>query len=596
MQPLGPDDPRELGDYRLLGQLGAGGMGRVYLGRTPGGRTVAVKVVRREFAADARFRARFRQEVAAARKVGGDWTAPVLDADTEGAQPWVATGYVAGPSLSAAVREFGPLPEPTVRALGVGLAEALTHVHRLGLVHRDVKPSNVLITLDGPRLIDFGIARALDGTSNLTGTGTLIGSPGFMSPEQTRGEKVGAATDVFSLGAVLAYAATGKLPFGQEAQPAAVMFRTVYDHPELLGTSESLRWILLDCLAKDPDARPVPQRLRAWLDDEGTAATRLERGGWLSAELAAVVGRGAVQLLDLETEGAGPGAGGPAAGGAAAGGPAAGRQATGGRAAGGRVPPRPRGKPSAGATPGGAPPRPSRPPGAMPSSGGAAAPGGDRSSPRTVPMPGAGWGSGPGWVPGPGAGWVPGPGMGPGPEPEPRRRRRRWWRVPVVMLAVLVLVTAAVMTLRYLVEEADRATASTGLTTEPVGDPTIPVAAGRNLVPTAYLGLWRGEVDVVAGGAVGVITISVGQGGIGDESTTTRMAGSNGAVCEGAWTLRSVSATALVYTSRLAASSAATCQNIALPRVLTLLPDGTLRYDVSNGATTVQGGVVRRAG
>ncbi|MBR7677508.1 protein kinase, partial [Streptomyces daliensis] len=171
MRPLGPDDPRAIGEFRLLRSLGSGGMGHVYLGRSASGRTVAVKVVHPHFSQDRLFRERFRREVASARRVGGDWTAPVLDADPDARVPWVATGYVAGPPLQQAVEEHGPLPETAVRAVGAGLAEALRHVHGLGLVHRDVKPSNVLLALDGPRLIDFGIARATDGTASLTSSG-----------------------------------------------------------------------------------------------------------------------------------------------------------------------------------------------------------------------------------------------------------------------------------------------------------------------------------------------------------------------------------------------------------------------------------------
>nr|WP_237307424.1 serine/threonine-protein kinase [Streptomyces alboflavus] len=185
MHPLEADEPAVIGPYRLLGRLGSGGMGRVYLGRSAGGRTVAVKVVHPHFALDEEFRARFRREVDAARRVGGDWTAPVLDADPEARVPWVATAYAAGPSLTEAVRDGGALPEHSVRVLGAGLAEALAHVHGLGLVHRDVKPSNVLLTMDGPRLIDFGIARATDGTASLTSTGVSIGSPGYMSPSRS---------------------------------------------------------------------------------------------------------------------------------------------------------------------------------------------------------------------------------------------------------------------------------------------------------------------------------------------------------------------------------------------------------------------------
>lgn len=197
MQSLEAGEPTTIGPYRLLGRLGSGGMGRVYLGRSAGGRTVAVKVVHPHFALDEEFRARFRREVDAARRVGGAWTAPVLDADPEASVPWVATGYVAGPSLAQAVKERA-LPGHSVRVLGAGLAEALAAVHGLGLVHRDVKPSNVLLTVDGPRLIDFGIARATDGTASLTSTGVSIGSPGYMAPEQILGKGVTGAADVFS--------------------------------------------------------------------------------------------------------------------------------------------------------------------------------------------------------------------------------------------------------------------------------------------------------------------------------------------------------------------------------------------------------------
>ncbi|GLY92388.1 hypothetical protein Airi02_103160 [Actinoallomurus iriomotensis] len=204
-------------------------MGQVYLGRTAGGRNVAIKMVRGEYAADPEFRRRFRLEVAAARQVGARWTAPVLDADTEGPHPWVATGYVAGPSLASAVGAFGPLPPESVRVLGTGLTEALQAMHDLGLVHRDVKPSNVLLALDGPRLIDFGITRALDGTTALTRSGMIIGSPGYMSPEQAEGRSTGPPGDIFSLGAVLAYAATGISPFGDDVSVAVRVYRVLHE-------------------------------------------------------------------------------------------------------------------------------------------------------------------------------------------------------------------------------------------------------------------------------------------------------------------------------------------------------------------------------
>ncbi|GAA2946572.1 MULTISPECIES: serine/threonine-protein kinase [Streptomyces] len=306
MRPLEVDEPTVVGPYRLLGRLGSGGMGRVYLGRSAGGRTVAVKIVHPHFALDEEFRARFRREVEAARRVGGAWTASVLDADPEARVPWVATAYAAGPSLSAAVADFGPLPAHTVRVLGAGLAEALATVHELGLVHRDVKPSNVLLTLDGPLLIDFGIARATDGTASLTSTGVSIGSPGYMSPEQILGKGVTGAADVFSLGAVLAYAATGEPPFPGDSS-AALLYKVVHEEPELCLLDGELRSLTAACLTKDPGARPAPAEVARRLAPEGAA--RLVTGGWLPGALVEQVSRSAVQLLNLEATG--PGAGGP---------------------------------------------------------------------------------------------------------------------------------------------------------------------------------------------------------------------------------------------------------------------------------------------
>ncbi|WP_241965461.1 serine/threonine-protein kinase, partial [Streptomyces sp. MH60] len=297
MRPLEVDEPTVVGPYRLLGRLGSGGMGRVYLGRSTGGRTVAVKIVHPHFALDEEFRARFRREVAAARRVGGAWTAPVLDADPEARVPWVATAYAAGPSLTAAVADGGPLPAHSVRALGAGLGEALAAVHELGLVHRDVKPSNVLLTLDGPLLIDFGIARATEGTASLTSTGVSIGSPGYMSPEQILGKGVTGAADVFSLGAVLAYATTGRPPFPGDSS-AALLYKVVHEEPSLDGLAGELRELVACCLAKDPAARPAPGEVARRLAPEGAA--RLVTGGWLPGPLVERVSRSAVQLLNLE--------------------------------------------------------------------------------------------------------------------------------------------------------------------------------------------------------------------------------------------------------------------------------------------------------
>ncbi|MCX5531967.1 protein kinase [Streptomyces sp. NBC_00006] len=297
MQPLQTGEPTAVGPYRLLGRIGSGGMGRVYLGRSAGGRTVAVKIVHPHFALDDEFRARFKREVQAARRVGGAWTAPVLDADPDAEVPWVATGYVAGPSLTQAAGDGAGLPEHSVRVLGAGLAEALAAVHGLGLVHRDVKPSNVLLTLDGPRLIDFGIARATDGTASLTSTGVSIGSPGYMSPEQILGKAVTGAADVFSLGAVLVYAASGSSPFPGDSS-AALLYKVVHEQPELGALTGELREVAAACLSKDPAVRPTPEEVARRLAPEGAA--RLVQAGWLPGPMVEEVSRGAVRLLDLE--------------------------------------------------------------------------------------------------------------------------------------------------------------------------------------------------------------------------------------------------------------------------------------------------------
>ncbi|MFJ2266031.1 serine/threonine-protein kinase [Streptomyces sp. NPDC087849] len=299
MQPLEAGEPLTIGAYRLLGRLGAGGMGRVYLGRSAGGRTVAVKVVHPHFALDEQFRARFRREVDAARRIGAQWTAPVLDADPDAPIPWVATGYVAGPPLSAAVAEHGPLPEHAVRTLGAGLGEALAAVHAQGVIHRDVKPSNVLLALDGPRLIDFGIAHAIGATASLTSTGVSVGSPGYMAPEQIRGVEISGAADVFSLGAVLAYAATGAAPFLGDSS-AVLLYKVVHEEPELGELDGELRDIVAGCLEKDPEDRPTPTELARQLAPGGAAG--LVAAGWLPGPLVREVSRAAVALLDLEPQ------------------------------------------------------------------------------------------------------------------------------------------------------------------------------------------------------------------------------------------------------------------------------------------------------
>jgi serine/threonine protein kinase len=271
-------DPQRLGPYRLVRVLGSGGMGKVFLGRSAGGRPVAVKVIRADLAADPEFRARFQREVAAARKVNGLYTALVVDADVDGPVPWLATAYVAGPSLADAVARHGPLPVASVRVLAAGLAEGLGAIHAVGLVHRDLKPSNVLLAYDGPRVIDFGISRATE-ASALTQTGLVVGSPGFMSPEQAEGREVGKPSDVFSLGAVLTFAATGHGPFGS-GSAAAMVYRVVHAPPSLDDVPDQIRVVAERCLAKDASLRPTTAALLAELGEVDLEA------GWLPATIA----------------------------------------------------------------------------------------------------------------------------------------------------------------------------------------------------------------------------------------------------------------------------------------------------------------------
>ncbi|MBT2480624.1 serine/threonine-protein kinase [Streptomyces sp. ISL-94] len=284
-QPLAADDPTTVAGYRLAAKLGAGGMGKVYLSYTPGGRPVAIKVIRPEFGEDPEFRRRFAQEVQSAQRVQGLFTAPVIDADTDGAQPWLATAYVPGPSLADAVVAHGALPVEAVLLLIAGMAEALHVIHGAGIVHRDLKPSNVLLAADGPRVIDFGIAYAADATS-LTGSGVTIGTPSFMAPEQAAGRKVTPATDIFALGQVAAYAATGTPAFG-EGTSHGVLYRIVHEQPDLSGVPERLTELVTRCLAKDPEARPtIAEVIR--LCQTANAETVLRRPeDWLPSSVAA---------------------------------------------------------------------------------------------------------------------------------------------------------------------------------------------------------------------------------------------------------------------------------------------------------------------
>lgn len=267
MRPLTTEDPRTVGPYRTLVRLGAGGMGVVYLARSAGGALAAVKVIRAEHAADPGFRARFRREAETAARITGPWVVPVLGADTEAREPWLATAFVPGPSLGEVIGAGGALPAATVRALGGRLAAALVAVHEAGLIHRDVKPGNVLLALDGPRLIDFGIARHAGATA-LTATDAVIGTPGYLAPEQASAGPLGPACDVFSLGCVLVYAATARRPFGESAA-AGVLFRTIHEEPDLTGVPRSLLPLITACLAKDPADRPAASRVRDALEGGG---------------------------------------------------------------------------------------------------------------------------------------------------------------------------------------------------------------------------------------------------------------------------------------------------------------------------------------
>ena len=288
--PLQAGDPQVVGPYRVLGRLGAGGMGQVYLGRSVGGRLVAVKVIRPELTDEPGFRARFAREVAAARNVSGLFTALVVDADVDGPVPWLATAYVAGPSLAEAVDTHGPLPAHSVLTLAAGLAEGLQAIHAEGVVHRDLKPSNVLLADDGPRVIDFGISRAAE-ASMLTQSGTVMGSPGFMSPEQADGGEVSLPSDVFSLGAVLTFAATGEGPFGTGSSPA-LLYRVVHREPDLARLPAQVRPLIERCLAKDPGQRPATGDVLAEL---GSAELAVD---WLPPSIAEVLGRYTPPAMD----------------------------------------------------------------------------------------------------------------------------------------------------------------------------------------------------------------------------------------------------------------------------------------------------------
>ncbi len=564
MRPLDTDEPMVVGPYRLLGRLGSGGMGRVYLGRSAGGRTVAVKIVHPHFALDEEFRARFRREVDAARRVGGAWTAPVLDADPDARVPWVATAYAAGPSLTAAVTELGPLPEHTVRTLGAGLAEALAAVHGLGLVHRDVKPSNVLLTLDGPLLIDFGIARATEGTASLTSTGVSIGSPGYMSPEQILGKGVTGAADVFSLGAVLAYAATGAPPFPGDSS-AALLYRVVHEPPELDGLTGDLREVTEACLDKDPSARPSPAAITARLAPEGGAA-RLVSGGWLPGALVEQVSRAAVHLLNLETTGGRP-AGGAASGPVGFSSPSVGEgaepespgavgaeAATSGLSVSGPAP--------SGAVGGGFGPPP-----VMPSSGGG--PAGTvvpeprqatgTSSPHPPTQPGNGAGSAPGQLSlSVSAASTPGTGG---------RGRRVSCTVALAVAGALAAVTVGSA---FVFDLLPGSSGNAGADHGPSGGQPEP-----GTVPAAYVGTWEGQASSRESITIplGTFRVTLREARVGERVGTLRHTDIFGGICDDILTLKEVTAKRIVTTSVGAPTNRDVCNQARHTVLLTPVGD-----------------------
>ncbi|MFF0891361.1 serine/threonine-protein kinase [Streptomyces sp. NPDC003456] len=591
MRPLDADEPTVVGPYRLLGRLGSGGMGRVYLGRSAGGRTVAVKIVHPHFALDEEFRARFRREVDAARRVGGAWTAPVLDADPDARVPWVATGYAAGPALSAAVADGGPLPAHTVRALGAGLAEALSAVHALGLVHRDVKPSNVLLTLDGPLLIDFGIARATDGTASLTSTGVSIGSPGYMSPEQILGKGVTAAADVFSLGAVLAFAATGEPPFPGDSS-AALLYKVVHEEPELGLLDGELRTLTAACLAKDPGERPSPAELARRLAPEGAA--RLVAGGWLPGPLVEQVSRSAVRLLNLEAAAtetpsgpvgfSSPSVGTPGTGGGS--GPGTAAPGTAGihdlaaGAGGGGVP-------AAGAGVFGPPPvMPASPAsGVFPL---APAPGATAPAAPGVPGPRDGDGEGNfgrsqetrdasgGRRPGKGRVSV-SVAAASGQEDGGRVRKLSCSVALAVAGAMAAVTIGSVFVFDLLPGRGSDDTNDAGAGP---GSPPAATAsrAPSGAVPAAYLGTWEGRGTALGGGLpVGTFRVTVEQAAVGQELGKVRQTDALGAVCVDVLTLKKVTDKELVAASVGEKSNHAGCD--PAPTTVRLTPVGDdLRY------------------
>ncbi|MGX1669715.1 serine/threonine-protein kinase [Streptomyces sp. NPDC055400] len=623
MEKLGAGDPQRIGAYRLLARLGAGGMGQVYLARSDRGRTVAVKLVRQELAEQEEFRNRFRLEVQAARQVGGAWTAPVLDADTEADIPWVATGYVAGPSLQTVVsHDHGALPERSVRILAAGLTHALKDIHTAGLIHRDLKPSNVLVTIDGPRVIDFGIARALETVTDggLTRTGALVGSPGFMAPEQVRGDRITPACDVFCLGSVLAYAATGELPFGTANSGVhALMFRIAQEEPDLEGLPEGLQELVGNCLRKDPAARPTLDQLLERTGAEDTLGDGgRTRDPWLPGALVAQLGRHAVQLLDNEdpdgpageTSGKPPGLNKekPAAAGTGDG------DGGGGGGGGGEATPAtppPPGSPGAApvnhlptmVSPSG-PPAPALPPAAPPASAAYGYPHPHPQAPVYGYPQQGGWGGTPPY--GPGSTPPYGPAVVPigAPQPEPRRSGRSTAALIVVALVVALGAGGSVYALMKddgktasQSDDPKQPTSSAPTSQGPTTDGPSSQAPGTSQppssseppaggdVPTEFLGTWTASID--NGTGHNTRRLSIQQGSPGDTVLSMTADGP----LQGGGTYHCVFQGALVSASggtlRIGATDVVSGPSGSCspgkPSSVEVLPSGELRRTMNNG-------------
>lgn len=563
MRPLGTDDPTRIGDYQLLGLLGAGGMGRVYLGRSAGGRTVAVKVIRPDLIGT-EFRERFRREVTAARRVDGKFTAQVLDADVDSTPPWLATGYVAGFSLTDAVEQFGTFNENTLLVLAHGLAEALRAVHGAGIVHRDLKPSNVLLAVDGPKVIDFGIARAAE-DSALTTTGSIIGSPGFMCPEQVVGPAMGPEGDVFALGGVLVYAATGQGPFGA-GDTVQMLYRVVHEQPRLAAVPDRLRPLIEACLNKEVAARPTPQQLLDQLAELGVP----ERGGWLPAPVLEEVSRRAVALLDLESgpvEAVGPDST-----------PTISRPVPQSNS-GPHAPPHTLSRPAADtvASQSGNTARQSGPPGpqAHPSRVYAPyPPAQDRPEPQ--------------------------PAYYRQPQPAPKSRSRRTALiVAAVVVSLLVAGGAFIIGTRLTDKSADTAATVRSSTVATSIAPTTPTrqtsatsttaAATESVIPEAFVGTWTGTArDALA---TFDIELTIRDGKIGEEVATSANTGQAArSRCERAERPTAVTDTQITFVARLT-GGANGCMDEGSTSKVNLQPDGSLTYSFNSGFSGVLGDI-----